>query len=195
MNNMELQSLIKEAHGNAVKHGFYDGDEPNRDSVKRRMAALIICEMAEFVEADRQGKWLFSGELFAVEELKQKVSEASSDFNRYYDEHVKGCAEEELADICIRCFDLLGYMDAGKDASINKSYPFAQLCASASAPELCYFLCLSLICDGSPDCDDVVSVIKGVESWCHWNGVALMLHIKAKMLYNTNRPYKHGKKY
>lgn len=192
---MELQSLIKEAHENAVEHGFYDGISPNSDSFKRKAASLIVCEMAEFVEADRQGKWFFSGELFAVEELKQKASEAGSDFNSYYDEHVKGCAEEELADICIRCFDLLGYMDAGKEASINKNYPLAPLCAIASAPELCYFLCLSLVCDSSPDCDDVVSVIKGVENWCRRNGVALMLHIKAKMLYNANRPYKHGKKY
>ena len=195
MNNMELQSLIKEAHGNAVKHGFYDGIGQDSASFKRQAASLIICEMAEFVEADRQGKWFLSGNLFALEELNQKVSEANSDFNSYYDEHVKGCAEEELADICIRCFDLLGYMDAGKDASINKSYSFAQLCVKASAPELCYFLCLLLVSDGSPDCDDVVSVIKGVENWCQWNGVSLMLHIKAKMLYNANRPYKHGKKY
>lgn len=198
MDNSTLKQLIKEAHENAVKHGFYDDltiEQPDMP----RLLMLIICEIAEFMEADRKARWFFNGEIFAVDELTQMVEGgdvATADFVEYYKQHVKGCAEEELADICIRCFDTLGFIGAD-EVSINHYYEIEETCIKYSVPSLCYSLCREIT-----DClllnevkEGLMAVIKAIVLWCKVNGVALMLHIKAKMLYNQSRPYKHGKAY
>ena len=197
MDNSTLKRLIKEAHENAVKHGFYD-DLTIEQPDMLRLLMLIICEVAELMEADRKGRWLISGNLFAVDELSQMLNGEVSidDFVNYYKEKVKGSAEEELADICIRCFDTLGFIGAD-EVSINHYYPIEERAADYSVTLLCYAMCKELTSGITlqEDSHALTAVIKAVVLWCEKNGVALMLHIKAKMLYNQSRPYKHGKKY
>lgn len=197
MDNSTLKQLIKEAHENAVKHGFYDDltiDKPDMP----RLLMLIIGEVAELMEADRKGRWLISGDLFAVDELLQMLNGEVSidDFVNYYKEKIKGSAEEEIADICIRCFDALGFIGAD-EVSINHYYPIEERAADYSVTSLCYAMCKEITSGITlqEDSHALTAIIKAIVLWCEKNGVALMLHIKAKMLYNESRPYKHGKKY
>lgn len=197
MNNQDLISLIVEAHKNAVKHGFYDNLEKCNENYEK-LLMLIVSEISELMEADRKGRWSSSGKLFETDELNHMTNGAVRyyDFEKYYKDYVKGSAEEELADICIRCFDMLGYIEA-KEISINHYYMFAENCSELSVPSLCYNLCAILMCtyEGRDIADSLVCVVKSVMNWCSAHNVNLMLHIRAKMLFNRNRPRKHGKEY
>lgn len=198
MTNQEFRKLIKKAHENAVKHGFYD-DPTIWNSDNMTLLMLIICEIAEFVEADRKGGWLINRDLFVVDELTQMAEGgdvATADFVEYYKQHVKGCAEEELADICIRCFDALGFIGAD-EVSINHYYPIEERAADYSVASLCYAMCKELTSGITLQEDSyaLTAVIKAIVLWCESHSIDLMLHIKAKMLYNESRPYKHGKRY
>lgn len=203
MDNTTLKQLIKEAHENAVRHGFYDGltiDKPDMP----RLLMLIIGEVAEFMEADRKSRWITTGPLnLQIEEDLRSMLDytderdtSDTDFKEYYDQNVKGCAEEELADICIRCFDMLGFIRAD-EVSINHYYPIEERAADYSVTSLCYAMCkeLTSCITLQEDSHALTAVIKAIVLWCEEKGVNLMLHIKAKMLYNESRPYKHGKKY
>ncbi|MBO5823382.1 MAG: hypothetical protein J6Q93_00305, partial [Prevotella sp.] len=145
MDNLTLKQFIKKAHENAVKHGFYDDFTIERPDMPK-LLMLIVCEVAELMEADRKGIWLINRDLFVVDELTQMVEGgdvATADFVEYYKQHVKGCAEEELADICIRCFDALGFIGAD-EVSINHYYLIEERAADYSVASLCYAMCKEL---------------------------------------------------
>lgn len=197
MNNQDLKSLINKAHENAVKHGFYDNLEKCKETYEK-LLMLIISEISEFMEADRKGRWSSSGKLFDTDELNHMTNGAVRyyDFEKYYKDYVKGSAEEELADICIRCFDMLGYIEAD-ETDINKYSFFAEHCTELSVPSLCYSMCGLLMCtyEERDIADSLMQVVKATINWCSAHNVNLMLHIHAKMLFNMNRPRKHGKEY
>lgn len=101
---MEIKKLIKDAHENAVKHGFwedwkrYDMDEVSIDNVQQikdewnnclgNRLMLIVSEVAEAHEALRK-----------------------DDEDNF---------KEELADVAIRLADLCGGLDIDLEAEIEK---------------------------------------------------------------------------
>jgi hypothetical protein len=193
MDNLTFKKLIKKAHENAVKHGFYDGVTQSVEAVQERLM-LVISEIAELMEADRKARWFTRGMLFSTDELNHMTNGAvpMADFVEYYKNSVKGSAEEELADICIRCFDLLGFVGAD-EVSINHPYIVADQCRHLTVPILCYTLCHELTHEYINDA--LTCVVQAVVQWCEENDIDLMLHIKAKMFFNQSRPRKHGKAY
>lgn len=195
MKTEDTLKLIQDAHSNAVKHGFYEGVEDNAET-RKRFIMLIISEVAEFMEADRKGKWLFNGETDAVDELSHMTNGAvrMTDFVDYYKQNVKGCAEEELADICIRCFDMSGWLNVDF-FDVELITDFVKKCAGETVPSLCFVLCSELTDTASDVTIRLKHVVQGIVWWCRANSVALDLHIRAKMLYNKSRAYKHCKNY
>lgn len=101
---MTIQEAIKEAHACAVDKGFYDPVP----SVPKRLA-LINSELSEALAADRMNrhfkdkKW--SGEPVTIEDLP-----TWKDFKNLYELWIKDTFESELADTCIRIFDLAGHL-------------------------------------------------------------------------------------
>lgn len=194
MNTESTIKLIADSHSNAVEHGFYDGVENNWDSIRERIM-LIICEVAELMEADRKGKWYGSTSAFANDELREQVAQSESrihthvNFNEFYGLFVKGHAEEELADICIRIFDLLGFLDY-KQINIDIVYPYKP---APCVKLMCFDMCNELI--GNAVYVGLQHTLCIINDYCKRNEIDLDLHIEAKMLYNRNRPYKHGKNY
>lgn len=100
---MDLEILIKEAHINAVEHGFWD----------------------EFIELNNQ-KGLFQQKTFKFLRnsivgnllmlIVSEVGEAQDGLRHNDDDNFK----EELADIVIRTFDLAGGLDIDLQAEIIK---------------------------------------------------------------------------
>lgn len=196
----QFNNLIKEAHDNAVRHGFYDGVSMNPAEIRQRQM-LIVCEIAEAMEADRKKRWLIDNEtLFS--ELKNIVDgiQECDDFNSYYNLFVKGCAEEELADICIRCFDMLGFMDAeiafmDETFGYVKSRQYKDDGLLSTFRDLCHKLTSLIMPCHEASRTDIYLPVYVLCYWCDDNNIDLLTHIKAKMIYNAKRPYKHGKSY
>ena len=116
---MTLNEITEKVFNYAEKQGFHENNDFGRSLM------LVVSELSEALEADRQGKYFIpNGNPTAL------MSKAE------YEVYVKGTVEEEIADAVIRLCDIAGI----------------------------------------------------------W-GINLDWHVKAKMVYNETRPYKHGKKY
>lgn len=99
--------LAKKAHANAVAKGFHSVRQSNEHFIM-----LIITEISEFVQADRDGKWCWSS-LAMYKDLIDPGSPARA-ANGSWAENFKSwigkCAEVEMADIAIRLADLAGLL-------------------------------------------------------------------------------------
>ena len=100
-----INSLVYEAHQNAVLHGFYQNEDDQHIGVK---IALMHTELSELFEAFRKG-------------TNTKPDEHCPDF----------CNEEiELADLLIRAFDYAGWRNLRLGQAIlakheyNKQRPY-----------------------------------------------------------------------
>lgn len=113
---VSLQDLVDRAYDNSYNHGFWDeqkvvGPKLNQELVQKTIPEklmLIVSEAAEALEAYREGK------LEATEREDGKPEGFPS----------------ELADLCIRVFDLAGALDINLEQAIydkmrhNESRPY-----------------------------------------------------------------------
>jgi NTP pyrophosphatase (non-canonical NTP hydrolase) len=98
-----MKKLISQAHGTAKANGFWDTERN-----KPEMLMLIVSEAAEALEALRKNHYadksaveLLSDEFFARGGTKEEYAEI-------FRNSIKSSFEDELADVCIRLFDLCG---------------------------------------------------------------------------------------
>jgi NTP pyrophosphatase (non-canonical NTP hydrolase) len=178
---MDFELYIKHAYTNAVDHGFWDVDKITGKvpgGIEEKLG-LVISELGEAMEANRKGR---------RSAVKLEDIECADDFNTAFKENVKDSLEDELADTCIRIFDLCGKYNVelavvpvklnGSDCSehifgIMKSVAIAEL-------NLQNMLC------------QAVSMIFMLSE--KYN-IDIKKHIDMKMRYNESRGYKHGKSY
>ena len=179
----------------ATDHGWHE--HPLSDD---HYCGLIMTEMAEAVEADRNGRRA-NTEMMADVMKTQAEGEIGLTqqwyemwFQTYYKEYVKGSIEEEFADVVIRIFDMAyelhnkrmypwhGYDDYGDDFRKEKSFV-----------ENAWYFLKEKLNTGTMNISDSVSYMY---AWADHLNINLDLHIQWKMKYNELRPYKHGgKKY
>lgn len=179
---MDLNNLRDRAYKNAVAHGWHEENLSNE-----HFLCLVISELMEAVEADRKGDYAGDG----MKELFEADLASGEDFNNLFESHLKGTVEEELADACIRLFDLAGLR--GTDITyIDCLYVPTKILFT----EYIYVLC-SVI--SNPD--KAGWLLKHIEyclgfifSWCKDKKIDIMWYIEQKMRYNEQRPYKHGNK-
>ena len=165
---MDINSLIDRAHKNALDHGFYEGDFNLARSVM-----LIVSEIGEAMDADRRGR------IGEVSEATRYINNESSD--EFFEAVIKNTFWDEIADIFIRIFDLMGH----------ENMPFIQgdIPRSRGLYEDLRLLTLAV----SSGC--VTKALHRLQALCADQGIDIEPFILAKMKYNENRPYKHGKKY
>ena len=88
--NLTLNELRDKAYKIADEHGFHE----NNDFARTLM--LIVSELSEAMEADRNDKW--------AKECTNKTPLLDTEYEAF----VKGTVEEEIADAFIRLLDLAG---------------------------------------------------------------------------------------
>lgn len=180
----------------ACKHGFHD----ERVSVEH-MLMFVLTEIAEAVEADR--KWKHAQYDIFVRETSK--NEGTEHWMTCFKIFIKDTVEDELADICIRLYDLCGEMclEPIVEYSTMESH-FQEIFGEDSFCERMYYLSrLILSTNGSPlndGTDECLSFVVGsalsfLFALARSMHINLMRHIRLKMEFNADRTAKHGKKY
>ena len=179
---------VERSYETSRLHGFHDEEW----SVEHYLM-LILSEVGEAVEADRRMKRANLLMFDANCTRPQPKGRELSHWAFCFDEFVKDTLEDELADVCIRLYDLCGvYNEKPKFADEPLLWAFTELPFEDNA----YYLC-SILCG---QCDESFATFTGlclsyVYSWSIALGFDLKRHIDLKMRYNASRPKKHGKKY
>ncbi len=192
---MNLNELRDKAYQCAVSHGWHE-----KDLSDEHFLCLVISELMEAVEADRKGrraqKDIFIREFeYTVTAQKLYGNAYNRAFIYMFERHIKDTVEDELADACIRIFDLAGLRNC------NLSYIDSLIyLGKVTFTEFCYLFC-SFISNPDKSSKDWLErhlcySLGWIFSFCKKNNIDILWHIEQKMKYNELRPYKHdGKKY
>lgn len=188
-----IDEFIGRAYETAKKHGFHD----ERTSVEHQLM-LVISEIAEAVEADRKNLHANLDGFDTCTGLAYTYR-----FNGY----VKDTVEDEIADVCIRIFDMCGCFGIKPYRSMEEILTlrddWRQEFGKMRFSEQAYAL-VQLLTSWQPtdvnQVDGVLSHVFGaalffIHYWSLEMGIDLARHIELKMEYNESRGYKHGKKY
>ena len=190
----KLNRWMKSVFDNAATHGWHDSPIS-----KAQYCGLIMTEMAEAVEADRNGRRAHTAEMADVMKVQSKseigLCQGWYDtwFNIYYDKCVKGSIEEEFADVVLRVLAMA--QDIHGNKMIWKGYyPYGQVYyEKMSFIENAWYFIREVLNWGKMNISDCVSFMY---DWAHDLNIDLDTHIEWKMKFNELRPYKHGgKKY
>ena len=191
----KMDDFVARSYEIACAHGFHD-----EKLSLGHMMMLVVSEIGEMVEADRENRHanLAGFDKCIGIEPKQR-----------FRDYVKDSVEDEMADVCIRLFDLCGTLGVAlPEDTFNYGLlgnVFLRLFAPCSFCEKCYCLVSilghcenqSLEDDGTDYC--VPNVIGAALCFIFLMAddmdVDLERHIELKMSYNESRPRKHGKRY
>lgn len=182
-----IDEFIESAYGTSCRHGFHDEDL----SFAHQMM-LVIGDVGEMVEADRKSRRSSFG-LF-------DDAMRSKDFKYCFETYVKDTLEDELADVCIRLFDICGCFDIRPVVILDDDLTNCwDLCyGKKNLCELSYAL-VDFLMDVDEELVDVRvhlgCVLVFIQCLADNMGIDLDKHIELKMRYNESRGYKHGKKY
>ena len=193
---MKALNILKDrAYNNAVAHGWHEEDLSNE-----HFLCLVISELMEAVEADRKGQRAEKDKFYREFEFVVTAQRLSGyDYDRtfvvMFDRYIKDTIEDELADACIRIFDLAGLRNC------NLSYIDSLIyLGKVTFTEFCYLFC-SFISNPDKSSKDWLErhlnySLGWIFSFCKRNNINILWHIEQKIKYNELRPYKHyGKKY
>lgn len=171
---MDFNKLSKEAHANAVKHGFWEIHVS-----KMHCLMLIISEIGEMVEADRRGR-------------RANYAEYKGNGGKDFEALIKDTVEDEMADVVIRLCDLAGAlkMRFEEDDICEDGCQFQKFTFVENAYILTKGMCSRLEIEKRIHLSLVY-----VAKWAEYMGVDLEWHVTEKMKYNAARPPKHGKAY
>ena len=195
----ERNKLAEAIHTTAVNKGWWEGD---RNLTEARM--LIITELAEAVEADREGRRADydSFQMFMPKELSaagRKNYEESKPFTitqydktvykKHFKKYIKDTVEDELADTYIRILDLLYHESDGDLSSYmgDRVHLDTELVDNfaASIYQICNMVDRSLS-----------FTLYLIEELCNMHDIDLGRYVNLKMEFNKLRRNKHGgKKY
>lgn len=178
----QLTALRDECHKIACDNGFEDEQLSERHSL-----CMVITELSEAVEADRNGRHANIKGYYDSKDIYPYVS----DFGTY----IKDTVEDELADTAIRILSLcgmsgydigIGVTDIAKQGDYSVELAYFE---SARFTECIFSIVEDLITVG---CDlalyDLFILADALN-------IDLMEHIRLKMEYNKTRERLHGKRY
>lgn len=170
----------------ATAHGWHENPISTA-----QYCGLIMTEMAEAVEADRNGRRSEDAEFKRA--LTFEAINKDSYFNACYKDYIKGSIEEEFADVVIRVLDMAQEVHGDKMRWLGY-YPYGQVYQeNESFIENAWYFIREVLNWGTMNISDCVSFMF---DWAQHLGIDLWQHIEWKMKYNELRPYKHGgKKY
>ena len=194
---MNYNELKEKAHSNAVNHGFWKHRLSNEHCLM-----LVIAEIGELVEADRNSKMadikVYKKGIESSDEIAKTYRHDTDIYrisrpNVVFERHIKDTVEDEFADIAIRLFDLAGAL--GVDFDKMQPCRYYRAYNKFSFTENAFALCKGLSRDVIGIEKRIQFGLRYVEDWAKTLGIDLYWHIKQKMKYNENRPSMHNKKY
>lgn len=124
---MHINETIAAAHKTAKEKGFWD--KPDWNLGEKLM--LVVSELGEALEADRNGKkaniekfedYLKENPPFSGGPGQQDIADAA--FIDYFKKYIKDSFEDEMADAVIRLFDLAGKMNIDLEYHIRHKMEF-----------------------------------------------------------------------
>ena len=187
---MDYSSYIKEAFGIAKDHGFHDVELPVNHFIM-----LIITEISEMVEADRKKN---RAERMKLEHICS-LAATNESYNHYFELCVKDTLEDEMADACIRIFDLAGTFGwtLSDKRGEEEGYRAYRCVSQRKFTEIAYQLCNLLTANGADSYNEqkCTAALAFMESWAKDLHFDLAWHIEQKMKYNKTRVRLHGKQY
>ena len=187
---MTRNEFAFKAHANAVAKGFHRVRHSNEHFIM-----LVITEISEFVQADRDEKWCRSS-LAMYKDLIDPNTPARAANGSWVDNFkvwIGKCAEVELADIAIRLADFAGLLglDFDKMNPCNYHRAFDRFTITENALALTKGLCNTQISVERR----ILFGLDYVFKWSASLGIDLWYFVEAKMKYNETRPAMHGKSY
>lgn len=186
---MNYREYTERAFLNAKKHGFHD-----KKLSYRHFLMLVISEVAEMVEADRKGKSA------QVEMFKREINTPQPEENKQkhwvfcFETFIKDSVGDEMADVCIRLFDLAGYIGFVPGRLNIIELLMLRLFSKKTFTEKAYKLCRTLSAFGSVK-NAARRTLGYLEYWAKLENIDLEWHIEQKIKYNELRQRMHGKKY
>lgn len=199
---MKLNELRDKAFSIAVRSGWHEEDQSDE-----HFLCLVISELMEAVEADRKGRYA-SKDRFIME-FEYIVNEQNLHGHLYdaayvsvFDKYIKDTVDDELADTCIRIFDLAGLRKTNLSDipfPIYNSNDHKDSRKSLTFTEWVYDV-TRVITGFKKNTFPIGYLLIGVlqEICCKAEMIEcdILWHIEQKMKYNELRSYKHGgKKY
>lgn len=187
---INLNKLRDEAYQNAVEHGWHDEDLSDE-----HFLCLVISELMEAVQAERKGKHADRIQFENYMSLRERSDE---EFKYAFAHGIKDSVEDELADVCIRIFDLAGLR--GVDFS-KVSLPYAinekhiKELSKITFTKLCYDV---IVLTGRYSSSNfpigvlLADILNDIYCISKIKGFDLLWHIEQKMKYNRTRPRMHG---
>lgn len=175
----DWQYLIKQVQKNSKDKGFHDVKLSDEHKLM-----LIISEVAEAVEADREGRLAQP-----MPEDWQKRNDV--DFKIIFLIWVKDSLEDELADVVIRMMDS-GYLNRFTGPTDYYLDIYERQGAKAFVERAFRLVNLISECIRYEDLSQAASEVFFIADEL---GIDLMKHIQMKMRYNAMRPRLHGKAY
>lgn len=194
----QINKWVKKAYDNAIKHGWHEEEKSNA-----HWLMMVCTEVAEAIQADRKGNYM---DELDKEGLKTVLvnDNCGSLFNKYYSDTIEGKVESELADICIRVFDLMGVCNILAKSGFSTSNSEVKYAKQHSFTENAFIVTRTIVsCTLNPSRVKAEmfyvlyeSILSFVFEWAEALGINLVQHINLKMRYNETREYHHGgKKY
>ena len=176
-----LNEYRDEAYAIAVNHGWHDEEHSDE-----HWKCLIISELMEAVAANRNS-W-YRADVEGYEDLIARGTDPKEAFER----RIKDTVDDELADACIRIFDLAGLRNVtlwvdhlyGKSVTEDKFFT-----------ENIYAICQKILLYNNSLYICLNQTLKQIFRLAKIEKIDLYKSIELKMEYNKLREYKHGKKY
>lgn len=185
---IELNKLRDEAYQNAVEHGWHD-----EDLSTEHFLCLVISELMEAVQAERKGKHADRIQFENYMSLRERSDE---EFKYAFTHGIKDSVEDELADVCIRIFDLAGLRGVdfscvsypySKSIHELKKITFTEWCFDITALITRYNHSFGFAMDAV-----FIEIIDEMYFMSKIKNFDLLWHIQMKMKYNRTRPHMHG---
>lgn len=181
-----LNAYRDQAYKIACEHGFHD-EERSIEHWK----CLIVSELMEAVEADGKGKRA-NIKAFNTRQIVGKGSSCETlSYSYNFGLCIKDTVEDELADACIRIFDLAGYKNIDLEFESERTPVIDQ---KGAFTEKIYNIVHVLVgCEQLNRC--LTLTLMRIFLLAESMGIDIENHIQLKMEYNASRSYRHGKKY
>lgn len=183
-----INELKERAYKIACEHGWYDVEH----SVIHELM-LIITELSEAVNADRQGRY---ADKYAY--LSAVQATPDEDCGRAFETYIKDTVEDELADAVIRILSLAGRVGAELQEELFTEEEIRKAAATKNREFLLTEEIFAIVHDMLvKDSDGSLYLLNSmlhIFFVAYARNIDLYWYIEQKMKYNESRPYKHGNK-